>query len=70
MKLPLTKKENEVLAYIYGYIIDHGFSPIRKEIADKINTSNQGADYFVMKLVKKGKLKITNSRWRNIKINE
>jgi len=70
MKLPLTKKENEVLAYIYGYIIDYGFSPTRKEIADKINTSNQGADYFTMKLVKKGKLKITNSRWRNIKINE
>lgn len=69
-QLPLTEKENEILAYIYGYIIDHGFSPTRQEIADKIGASKAGAGYFVAQLVEKGKLKITNSRWRNIKIKE
>jgi SOS-response transcriptional repressor LexA len=70
MFLPLTEKENEVLAYIYGYISDNGFSPTRQEIAKKIKTSRPGADYFVTQLVEKGKLKIGQNKWRNIKINE
>lgn len=67
-KLPLTEKEQGILAYIYGYIDENNYSPTRQEIADKFGMTKNGADYFVMQLEGKGKLKITGSKWRNIKV--
>jgi len=66
--LPLTDKEEKILAFIYGYIDDNKYSPTRMEIAVKFKMSSRGSDYFVSQLIKKGKLKITDSKWRNIKI--
>lgn len=66
--LPITEKENEILAFIYGYIDDNGYSPTRQEIADKFKMSSRGADYFVSQLENKNKLKIASNKWRNIKI--
>jgi Mn-dependent DtxR family transcriptional regulator len=69
-KLPLTDREEDILAYIYGYIDDNKFSPTRQEIADKFKMARPGADYFVNQLAEKGKIKITPNKWRNIKIKE
>lgn len=67
-KLPLTTREGEILAFIYGYIDDNHYSPTRKEIADKFKMSTQAAHYFIGKLIEKDKLKLTTGKWRNIKI--
>jgi len=68
-KLPLTERETDILAFIYGYIDDNKFSPTRQEIANKFKMSTQAADYFVGQLVAKSKVKISANKWRNIKIN-
>ena len=67
-KLPLTTREEEILAFIYGYIDDNHYSPTRKEIADKFKMSTQAAHYFIGKLIEKDKLKLSAGKWRNIKI--
>lgn len=67
-KLPLTAKEEEILAYIYGYIDDNLYSPTRKEIADKFKMTTQAAHYFIGKLIEKDKLKLSTGKWRNIKL--
>jgi len=67
-KLPLTERETDILAFIYGYIDDQNYSPTRQEIAEKFKMSTQGADYFIQKLIEKGKVKILADKWRNIKI--
>jgi|GEM_PF-3310399 len=71
--LPLTKKESDILAYIYGYIDDNGYSPTRQEIADniskdKIKITPQGISYFINQLVAKKKIKLIKDKRRNIKI--
>jgi SOS-response transcriptional repressor LexA len=68
MRLPLTEKEEDILAYVYGYIDDNKYSPTRQEIGDKFGMSKQAANCFIGKLVEKGKLKILANKWRNIKI--
>jgi SOS-response transcriptional repressor LexA len=67
-KLPLTTREEEILAYIYGYIDDNHYSPTRKEIADKFKMSAQGAQHFIQQLIEKNKIKISTGKWRNIKV--
>jgi SOS-response transcriptional repressor LexA len=67
-KLPLTEKESDILAFVYGYIDDNAYSPTRQEIADKFKMSNQAASYFINQLLEKGKVEISANKWRNIKI--
>jgi len=69
--LPLTKKESDILAFIYGYIDDNKYSPTRQEIADHISKgkneiTSQGVSYFINQLVAKHKLKLAKNRRRNI----
>ncbi|MFA6048241.1 MAG: hypothetical protein WC737_05550 [Parcubacteria group bacterium] len=66
--LPLTEEENKALAYIYGYIDENGYSPTRTEMAEFLECSTQGADYFINQLKKKGKIKTNGKKWRNISI--
>lgn len=68
MPLPLTKKEEDVLVYIYGYMTDHEYSPTREEISDHFNFTPQNASYYVNQLVNKGKIKISKGKIRNIVI--
>lgn len=68
--LPLTKKEEKILAYIFGYISDNKYSPTRVEIAIKFKISPAAADYFVDQLKEKNKIKTTKNRARNIQIIE
>jgi SOS-response transcriptional repressor LexA len=67
-KLPLTEKETDIIAFIYGYIDENKYSPTRKEIADKFKMSTQASNYFIKQLAEKGKIKILANKWRNIKI--
>ena len=69
MNRKLTKKEEDVLAFIYGYFSDNDFSPTRQEVGEHFNISRQGADFFIYSLIKKGKLLIDKKKeWRNILI--
>ena len=67
-KLPITEREAEILAFVYGFVDDNKFSPTRQEIADKFKMSTSGVSYFIYQLVEKGKLRISEGKWRNIKI--
>jgi SOS-response transcriptional repressor LexA len=68
MVFALTAKETDILAFIYGYIGDNGYPPTRQEIAGKFSITKQGANYFIIKLISKKKLKINRNKWRNIEI--
>lgn len=75
MNLPLTEREEEVLAYILGYVVDYGYSPTRQEIGDRFNITPQGAQKFVRGLIDKGRIKVVKQRgkkrsFRNIVIVE
>lgn len=67
-KLPITEKENDILAFIYGYMDENKYSPTRREIAEKFKMSTQAVDYFIQQLEEKGKVKVLANKWRNIKI--
>lgn len=55
---PLTKREEDVFAYILGYIVDYKYSPTRQEIGDKFKITPMGAQKFIQALSDKGKIKI------------
>jgi len=67
--LPLTEREQEVFAYILGYIVDNGYSPTRQEIANKFEFTPQGAQKFVQSLVDKGRIVIIKHGKSNIARN-
>jgi len=54
--LPLTEREEEVFAYILGYIVDNGYSPTRQEIADHFKFTPPGAQKFIQSLEDKGRI--------------
>ncbi len=56
INLPLTKREEDVFAYILGYIVDNGYSPTRQEIADKFEITPPGAQKFIQALEDKGRI--------------
>lgn len=62
INLPLTKREEDVFAFILGYIVDNEFSPTRQEIADEFMISVQGAQKFVQNLINKGKVRTIKQR--------
>ncbi len=67
--LPLTKKEEDVFAYILGYIVDNGYSPTRREIADRFNISIVGAQYFVNVLCQKNRIRLLGKKGKMVKRN-
>ena len=68
-KLPLTKREEDIFAYILGYIVDNEYSPTRQEIADQFGITPMGAQKFVKVLEAKGKVKILKKKNGLIKRN-
>jgi len=74
INLPLTKREEDIFAYVLGFIVDNGYSPTRQEIADKFEFTPMGAQKFIQALADKGKIKVLKKRggkvWRNIVIVE
>lgn len=62
INLPLTKREEDIFAYILGYIVDNGYSPTRQELGDKFEITPQGAQKFVQALIDKGKIRAVKQR--------
>jgi len=56
INLPLTKREEDVFAYILGYIVDNGWAPTRQEIATKFEITPPGAQKFIQALEDKGRI--------------
>lgn len=54
--LPLTDREEDVFAFILGYIVDHKYAPTRQEIADKFKFTPPGAQKFIQALEDKGRI--------------
>lgn len=54
--LPLTKREEDVFAFILGYIVDNRVAPTRQEIADKFKFTPPGAQKFIQALEDKGRI--------------
>ena len=69
MRTELTKKEEDTWAFILGFEVDNGFTPMLLEIMDKLKISKSLAQYYVNQLEKKGWIaKVETSR--NIRIIE
>ncbi|NCD40587.1 MAG: hypothetical protein EOL88_00695 [Bacteroidia bacterium] len=70
VNLPLTSREEDIFAYILGYIVDNNYSPTRQEIADKFSISPTGAQKFIQSLIDKGRIRVIKKKggrvWRNI----
>ena len=64
---PLTEKQKEILDYIRNFYIHNGYSPILKEIAEKLGTSNiSTAQYYLDQLIQKGYLTKNENKERGI----
>lgn len=56
INLPLTKREEDVFAYILGYIVDNKWAPTRQEIATHFGITPPGAQKFIQALEDKGRI--------------
>ncbi len=65
----LTKRQEDVLKYIKKYIAKHGFPPATREIGEALGlTSPATVHTHIKKLVQKGYLRTTKSKFRTIEI--
>ena len=65
----LTKRQEDVLKYIKKYIAKHGFPPATREIGDALGlTSPATVHTHIKKLVQKGYLRTTKSKFRTIEV--
>ena len=63
----LTKRQEDVLKYIKKYIAKHGFPPATREIGEALGlTSPATVHTHIKKLVQKGYLRTTKSKFRTI----
>lgn len=60
--IPLTKREEDIFAYILGYIVDNSYSPTRQEIATFFKITPQGVQRFIRSLEEKGKIAIISCK--------
>ena len=68
-RLPLTKTEEKVWAYLLGYITDNQYAPTRQEVAIKMGFgSRQMAQFVLSNLERKGRIKLVGRGWRNIQL--
>lgn len=65
-RLPLSAKEQEVWAYILGYIAENDYPPTRLEIGRKFGYTTQGAESKIQNMVAKGYIKLISGKIRNI----
>lgn len=65
----LTKRQEDVLKYIKKYIAKHGFPPATREIGAALGlTSPATVHTHIKKLVQKGYLRTTKSKFRTIEV--
>ena len=63
----LTVRESEVWAYILGYLADHDYPPMLREIGHKLGVTKMRASQLVDSLVKKGRIRKAHG-YRGIRI--
>lgn len=69
IKLPTTKREEQVLALIESHIHKRGFSPTIKELSAQLKLAHaSGAHRLIENLIKKGKLRRAKNRWRGLSV--
>jgi repressor LexA len=68
MKEKLTPRQEDIYAYIAGYITDNGYSPTYTEVSDKLNISTQAVEAHIKTIVKKGWLRFNNQRYRKLEL--
>ena len=65
----LTKRQEDVLKYIKKYIAKHGFPPATREIGEALGlTSPATVHTHIKKLVQKGYLRTTKSKFRTFEV--
>lgn len=65
----LTKRQEDVLKYIKKYVAKHGFPPATREIGEALGlTSPATVHTHIKKLVQKGYLRTTKSKFRTIEV--
>lgn len=52
--MSLTKKEEDVWAFICGFDVDNGFTPMFPEIMEGLKMNKSLVQYYLDQLVKKG----------------
>lgn len=68
-EMPLTKREQDIYAFILGYIVDNGWSPTRQEIADNFKFSPTASQKFLDALSDKGKIRLLKGEGKRINRN-
>lgn len=69
IKLPLTKKQKQVLQYIVDYFTEKRYPPTYTEIKTAFNYKSPGHSYAVVKaLAHKGYLEVLSSGHRSIRL--
>lgn len=69
MKEKLTKIQEDVYAYIAGYIDDNGYSPTYQEIAMRTDLTTQMVESHIKNIVAKGWLKYNGKKFRKLELN-
>ena len=68
MKEKLTPKQEDIYAYVAGYITDNGYSPTYTEIANKLGITTQMIDTHIKNIIKKKWLKFNTRRSRKLEL--
>lgn len=69
LRLPITKRERQMLSLIEAHIHKRGFSPTLKEISVGMKLAHpSGAQRIIENLIKKGKLRRAKNRWRGLQL--
>lgn len=68
MKEKLTKTQEDIYAYVAGYIQDNGYSPTSQEIAMRIGSTTQMVESHVKNIIKKGWIRHNGSRFRKLEL--
>jgi len=64
----LTKRQQEVLEFVAGYLRDHAYSPTIREVANFFSISVKGAHDHLTALKRKGQLKQGDNKPRTMEI--
>lgn len=68
MKEKLTKTQEDIYAYVAGYIQDNGYSPTSQEIAMRIGSTTQMIEAHLKNIVKKGWLSYNGKKFRKMEL--
>lgn len=68
MKEKLTKAQEDIYAYVAGYIQDNGYSPTSQEIAMRIGSTTQMIEAHLKNIFKKGWLSYNGKKFRKIEL--